>query len=152
MGMCLTQESEDLSLDSRAHVEAGCSVSLALENRDMRVTGALCSGTLATITSCGVSKRPHVKNKNHHQQQQRQVEKLLWMIREIRHWLPHVHTQESTVAQAHTNTHIKMETFNKTLVIFTHSTVHIAILKDQTFLRCTILYFKMTLFESVLFI
>lgn len=42
-----------------------------------------------------------------------QVEKLLRMIREIRHWLPHVHTQESTVAQAHTNTHIKIETFNK---------------------------------------
>lgn len=93
---------------------SGCSVSLALENRDMRDTGALCSGTIARITSCRVNKRPHIKNKNHHHQQQKiQVEKLLRMIHEIRHWPPHVHTQKSKAAQAHTSTHIKTETFNK---------------------------------------
>lgn len=35
----------------------------------MRASGALYSDKLATITSCEVSKRPHVKNKNQQQQQ-----------------------------------------------------------------------------------
>lgn len=115
MGMYLTHKREDPSLDSCVHVRAGCSWVFCKPSAGEQGHEGHWSSLLRHAShnnKCGVSKRPHVKNKNH-QQQKTQVEKLLRMIREIRHWLPHVHTQESTVAQAHTNTYIKIETFNK---------------------------------------